>query len=183
MLVLAGDLLKKDPLLLPYYTFHNETVSVGNIAVSLHTLLRGGVLLTTQYSTCHVLPKFQFFWGEEGILDYSKLKSAKSWPNFNFSSGGILDYSKNSKCQVLAKFQFLFSWGMIFLTTQSSKSQVLAKFQFSRGWYSWLLKTQSPKFRPTFHFCGEGILDYSRICILGKMNQKFWKPNLLLHRR
>ena len=63
MLVLAGDLLKKDPLLLPYYTFHNETVSVGNIAVSLHTLLRGGVLLTTQYSTCHVLPKFQFFGG------------------------------------------------------------------------------------------------------------------------
>ena len=135
-LVLAGDLLKKDPLLLPYYTFHNETVSVGNIAVSLHTLLRGGVLLTTQYSTCHVLPKFQFFGG-----------------------GG-------------------YSW---LLKTQSP--QVLAKFQFSRGWYSWLLKTQSPKFRPTFHFCGEGILDYSRICFLGKMNQKFWKPNSLLHRR
>ena len=57
------------------------------------------------------------------------------------------------------KFWPTFNFQGVFLTTQNSKSQVLVHFSF-----------------PV-------ILDNCRIVVIGKMNQKFRKPNLLLHRR
>ena len=88
----------------------------------------GGVFSGSQNSKCQVLNKFQF-WGGGGYScvvktqspspgqisifrgggGYSwvvKTQSAKSWPNFNFQVGAVFLGSQNSKCQVLAKFQF-----------------------------------------------------------------------------
>ena len=102
----------------------NETVSVGDTAVSLHTFGGGG----------------------RGILGYSKVP--KSWPNFHFRGVGwgyswlrkwggvILGLLKTRSPKSWPNFQFLATqvgWGL-FLATQNSKSQVLTKFSFSGGW-------------------------------------------------
>ena len=56
------------------------------------------------------------------------------------------------------------------------------QLQWVGGGYSLLLKTQSAKFWPTFHFQG-GIGGFLAIGFIGKMNQIFCKPNLLLYCR
>ena len=47
-----------------------------------------------------------------------------------------------------------------------------------------LSKLKVPTSGQLFIFAGGGggILGQARIGIIGKMSQKFWKPNLLLHR-
>ena len=132
----------------------NEMVSLGDTAISLHTLQ---------------LQSFCSIYGG-GVV---KTQSAKFWPSLHW---GVFLCSENSKCQVLAKFSFWgvflgsqnskwqvlakFSWGGggVFLGSQNSKCQVLATFSFSEGeGYSLVVKTQSAKFFGSFIFKG-GIL-------------------------
>ena len=91
---------------------------------------------------------------------------------------------------------------MIFLITQIYKCHVLANFSFSgrgggEGDMGGILdysKLKVPSSNQIFIWAGGGgggwvvggygsILGQPRIGIIDKMNQKFWKPNLLLHRR
>ena len=125
----------------------NETVSLGDTAVSLHTFLgRGGYswLLITQ--------------------------SANFWATFHFQGGGVFLATQNSKSQVLVKFSF---WGFGGEGWEGRYSW-LPKFPFGGGQYCWQLKTQSPNFWPNFHGGGGGgwgILGQPRIGIILKMNQ------------
>ena len=92
----------------------NETVSLGDTAVSLQTLIPtmfgrgGGYSWVLKTQSAKSWPNFHFRGG--GILGYSKLKaqSAKSWPNFHFRGGGILGYSK---LKVPSPDQ-IFHWGL-----------------------------------------------------------------------
>ena len=68
----------------------NEMVSLGDTAISLHTLQ---------------LQSFCSIYG--GVV---KTQSAKFWPSLHWK--GVFLCRENSKCQVLAKFSFL-GWGGI----------------------------------------------------------------------
>ena len=72
----------------------NETVSLGDTVISLHTLqlqvfLGAGVFLGSQNSKCQVLDNFSFSAGGGGRR-----------------GGGVFLGSQNSKCQVLDNFSF-----------------------------------------------------------------------------
>ena len=93
-------------------TQSNETVSLGDTAISLHTLpvvtfLGGGVFLASQNSKCQVLANFSFSEGGDIHSRVVKSKSAQFWPTFRFWEGvGVFLGSQKSKCQVMANFSF-----------------------------------------------------------------------------
>ena len=80
-------------------TQSNETVSLGDTAISLHTLpvvtfvWGGGVFLASQNSKCQVLANFSFSEGGDIHSRVVKSKRAQFWPTFRFwerGLGGIL---------------------------------------------------------------------------------------------
>ena len=113
----------------------NETVSVGDTAVILHTL--GGGILDYSKLKCQDLTKFSLGRGYSCILDYSKLKVPRSDQIFIFGVGGILDYS-NSKCHDLTNFSFSGGMGrgggILDYTRIGHSSQNAQKFCHAKLW-------------------------------------------------